>query len=214
MDAFAASRSRRAATRWISASWDPWPEETKHYQLKTSMDRYAMTAAEGAEAFRRLATLGVDGHVVVATGDFSQRLALWIQRAAAPGKGKAAAPAAAPRSVSRRGPFMAPSNEIEKGIAAIWSEALGVESISMNDDFFDLGGHSLQATRVAGRLRSAFQVELPLAKLFEATTIAALAKLVAEAKEAQEEAAKREILEKLAGLSDEEIERELLKRAK
>src|SRR5207249_3376137 len=55
LDAFASSRARAGAPfRWISASWDPWPEETKHYRLKTGMDRYAMTAAEGAEAFRRL----------------------------------------------------------------------------------------------------------------------------------------------------------------
>jgi acyl transferase domain-containing protein len=214
LDAFASSRARAGAPpRWISASWDPWPEETKHYQLKTSMDRYAMTPAEGAEAFRRLVAGGADGHVVVATGDFSQRLALWIQRAATGANGAAAAPAAAPKR-ARRGPFTAPATETEKAVAAIWSEALGVNPISATDDFFELGGHSLQATRVAGRLRSAFEVELPLAKLFEATTVAALAKLVDDAKATQEEATRREILEKLAGLSDEDIERELQKRAK
>ena len=53
-------------------------------------------------------------------------------------------------------------------LAGIWSEVLGVERVGSTDNFFDLGGHSLLATQVISRLRSAFQVELPLRALFEA----------------------------------------------
>ena len=71
-----------------------------------------------------------------------------------------------------------PRSAVEQGLAEIWQELLGVDRVGLHDDFFDLGGHSLIATRVVSRLRAAFGVEVPLRRLFEATTIAALAEAV------------------------------------
>ena len=72
--------------------------------------------------------------------------------------------------------FIAPRNEIEEMIAQVWRDILKVERIGVLDDFFDMGGHSLLATRVVARLRAHLHAELPLRKLFESRTIAALAK--------------------------------------
>lgn len=63
-------------------------------------------------------------------------------------------------------------------IAARMGEVLGREAVGPDDDFFDLGGHSLAATRLAARLRARFDVEMGLVDLFDATTPAALARLV------------------------------------
>ena len=209
LDAFAASRAGRSqdGTPWVSASWDSWPEETKHYAgFKTSMDQYAMTREESAEAVRRLVTLGVDGPVVVATGDLPYRLGVWIHRDA-PVSRPAAANAAARKS--RKGTHVPPANEMEQAIAAIWQEVLGIEQVGRHESFFDLGGHSLLATRIVGRLRSSFQVELPLAKLFEVSTVAGLAQAVSIAQAEREESLYRELLDQVANVPEDQLEAEL-----
>ncbi|MFD6906862.1 amino acid adenylation domain-containing protein, partial [Streptomyces sp. NPDC060077] len=68
---------------------------------------------------------------------------------------------------------------VELRIAEIWRGVLGVEEVTAEDDFFDLGGHSLLVPRVAFELRRRFGAEIPLVELFEATTVGALARLVA-----------------------------------
>ncbi|NDJ18578.1 non-ribosomal peptide synthetase [Myxacorys almedinensis] len=73
---------------------------------------------------------------------------------------------------------VAPRDPIESAIAEIWKQVLGVESVGMDANFFEHGGHSLIATQVISRIRESFQVELPLRCLFEAPTIAALAEEV------------------------------------
>jgi amino acid adenylation domain-containing protein len=71
-------------------------------------------------------------------------------------------------------PFEPPRNATEEALAAIWKEVLGVQRVGINDDFFMLGGHSLNATQVVSRIRQRFQIELPLPAFFQAPTIAAL----------------------------------------
>ncbi|RMH66210.1 MAG: amino acid adenylation domain-containing protein [Calditrichaeota bacterium] len=70
--------------------------------------------------------------------------------------------------------FIAPRNETEEKLAAIVSELLHVEKVGVYDNFFDLGGHSLLATQFMSRIRSTFDIELPLMTLFEKPTIADL----------------------------------------
>jgi len=77
--------------------------------------------------------------------------------------------------------FVAPRNETEKDLAAMWSELLGRDQIGVFDSFFELGGHSLLATQVIYRVRDIFQVRLSLRSFFEKPTVAALAELVAGA---------------------------------
>src|SRR5436305_5074198 len=71
---------------------------------------------------------------------------------------------------------VAPRTWVEKKLAGIWVEVLGLDGpIGVEQSFFDLGGHSLLATRVLARLPPAFGVELPLRRIFERPTVAGLA---------------------------------------
>ncbi len=76
--------------------------------------------------------------------------------------------------------YTAPRTDLEHGIARLWTETLGIEKVSVRDDFFVLGGHSLLATAFIAKLNLAFGVDLPLRTLFEQPTIETLARVVAE----------------------------------
>ncbi|MFI0486727.1 amino acid adenylation domain-containing protein [Actinomadura sp. 9N215] len=72
-------------------------------------------------------------------------------------------------------PHRPPGTSTEHTLAGIWQELLPVDRVGADDDFFELGGHSLLATQIIGRVRSRLMVELPVAAIFEAPTLAELA---------------------------------------
>lgn len=79
--------------------------------------------------------------------------------------------------------YVAPRTETEQKLAAICAELLNIERVGVYDSFFDLGGHSLLATQFLSRLRSSFQVELPLRIIFEKPRITDLAQEIDHQKE-------------------------------
>lgn len=72
-------------------------------------------------------------------------------------------------------PSAAPENALEKTIAAIWQDVLGLESVGTSENFFDLGGHSLLVVQVQRRLREATGQEVSITDMFRLPTIHALA---------------------------------------
>lgn len=103
--------------------------------------------------------------------------------------------------------FVAPRNVVEEILGKIWSEVLSVNQIGIQDNFFDLGGHSLFIMRIISQIRDRFQVELPLRTIFETPTISELALTIAQRKTAETDPHKiGRMLQELEGLSDEETQ--------
>ncbi|MGP4845613.1 amino acid adenylation domain-containing protein [Marinobacter sp. 1Y8] len=75
--------------------------------------------------------------------------------------------------------FEAPLGDLEQSLAEVWQDLLKVEKVGRHDHFFELGGHSLLATRLLSRIRDRFDVNVPLAEAFEATTVASMAQVIA-----------------------------------
>jgi acyl transferase domain-containing protein len=100
-------------------------------------------------------------------------------RSAATSSQCAAVPERADRSAectSDASPLAA--DHIERVVAGIWQELLGIEHVGIYDNFFQLGGHSMQGAQLLSRLRAALNVEVPLPTLFESPTVAGMAERI------------------------------------
>jgi amino acid adenylation domain-containing protein len=74
--------------------------------------------------------------------------------------------------------YVAPRNVDEEILAQLWTEILGVDRVGVNDNFFDLGGHSLLVTQLVSRIRKKLHIEMPLRAAFEAPTVAGQAERI------------------------------------
>ena len=109
-----------------------------------------------------------------------------------------------------------PRTREEEALAKIFAEVLKLDRVGVHDNFFELGGHSLLGIQVISRVRKVFRVELPLRRLFEEPTIAGLGREIARAERSGDAApapaptrsgaSRDQLLARLAGLSDAEID--------
>ena len=74
--------------------------------------------------------------------------------------------------------YAPPKTELENTVASIWQDVLHLDHVGRNDNFFDLGGHSLLVTQIVSRLRATMGVEIPLRIFFEKPTVAEMARQI------------------------------------
>ena len=86
----------------------------------------------------------------------------------------------APEGSSSAEEYVGPRTPVEEMLAGIYGEVLKLGRVGVRENFFELGGHSLLATRLLSKIREAFQIELPLRRVFEAPTVAGLALIIEE----------------------------------
>ncbi|MBW7477864.1 non-ribosomal peptide synthetase, partial [Paenibacillus oenotherae] len=77
-----------------------------------------------------------------------------------------------------RAAYEAPATELEKKLAELWQQVLGVERVGRQDHFFELGGHSLKATTLVAQLHKALHVNVPLRTVFQSPRLAELAEAI------------------------------------
>ena len=117
------------------------------------------------QAAERLPRYMVPGHVVV------------LERIPLTPNGKVdrkALPLPAADGATAR-PYVQAHTSVQRTLEAIWKDLLRAPRVSIDDSFFDLGGHSMLVARMLGRIRDAFGVDLPMRTLFQAQTIQSLA---------------------------------------
>ena len=104
-----------------------------------------------------------------------------------------------------------PTSRTETALAEVWEALLEIEQIGLDDNFFEVGGHSLVATRVVARVRRDLGIDLPVRLLFETAGLGELAGAVDALATAQDEAELGPLLDELDSLTDEQVA-ELLRR--
>jgi non-ribosomal peptide synthetase component F/acyl carrier protein len=104
--------------------------------------------------------------------------------------------------------YVPPRTALEKEVANIWADVLNLDNVGINHNFFDLGGHSLAATRVVSQVIKQFQVEVPLQLLFQSPTVAEMAAVIMEHQSKKLSEKDLEcILTELESMSDEEAQK-------
>jgi acyl carrier protein len=92
--------------------------------------------------------------------------------------------------------YEAPTNDLEKQVADVWKESLGLEAVGRDDNFFDIGGHSLLVVQTHRRLRDVLDRPLSLTDMYRFPTVRSLAQFLDEgdsgaAKKGADRAARR-----------------------
>jgi non-ribosomal peptide synthase protein (TIGR01720 family) len=182
LDAFARARPRDATTT-LSINWDGWSQVGLSLNVSAEAAAAAerneegMTNEEGIAAFGRVLRSRLP-QIVVSTRDLR---AVLEQERISPAAGfldqlqqaRPSATTAHPRP-RLQDDYVAPRNEVERTLAEIWQELLGIEEVGVNDNFFELGGDSVISLRIIARANQA-KIQLSPKQVFEHQTIAELA---------------------------------------
>jgi acyl carrier protein len=183
MDAFAQKYHQINAVPWISVNWDAWQFENKASRrsgLGASLAELAIKPEEGKEVFRRILSMASMPQLVISTGKLQTRIKQWVAPESSSDTKSSKKTELSSKHVRPEvsTAYVAPRNEKEQAVAEIWQELLGIQRIGIHDNYFELGGDSLLAAQVISRLRDSFEMEFPLARLFETPTIAGLTELI------------------------------------
>jgi acyl carrier protein len=207
LDAFAQAREAAGdpftqAIDWGLFGWQPvtLDDPAIAAQLREGLAAYGIGAGDCARVLERALASRLP-QVTVSTQDLEAVTARLAGFGAFPtlylSPGSAAAPAApaGPLAGAASHPrpelpvaFEPPSGAAEEAIAAVWREAFGLDRVGRLDNFFDLGGNSLLAIQIVTRLAAASGLELSMASLLSAPTVAELALLPVPAPSAQQAA--------------------------
>lgn len=190
IDSFAHySTSKYGTWKFVkSINWDRWNSvgmaiaiETRHQEITGEKLTARMVSFEGIEAFRRILCSSTVPQVIVSTQDFSSRIKAkespksFEEKLAQLSQSKPTHPRPNLTNV-----YVAPSNEIERTLADVWQQLLGIEKVGTHDNFFELGGDSLFATQLVSQMCKVFQIELSYKGFFNGPTIAELAEVIVQ----------------------------------
>jgi amino acid adenylation domain-containing protein len=159
---------------WVGEAIVQTREDTSSSQRLVAYVVPQTAAAHDAAALRRSLQMVLPEYMVPSAFMFLESLPL-----SSNGKiDRKALPAPGPGRIDVVAEYVAPRNPLEETIARVWSEVLELERIGVHDDFFDLGGHSLQSVQLVARLTAALNRRVSVKMIFQAPTVAELADLL------------------------------------
>jgi non-ribosomal peptide synthase protein (TIGR01720 family) len=172
MDAFAYTQNKTRTIPWLSVNWDAWLIEQ---DADTPLRVIGMSTQESLETFDRILSLGQAGQTVVSVSPLQARIEQWVEIDRSRDQpleqdGKTGGRQEQSTASDTAG------NLTERAIAEVWRELLGLETVGIHDDFFELGGDSLLGMEVVARIK---RTGIPLTPkhIIEHPTIAELAAL-------------------------------------
>jgi acyl transferase domain-containing protein/aryl carrier-like protein len=144
--------------------------------IRESNSESAVSSAEGSEALRIVLASALGPQVILCPGGIADRVrrASRLTRSVLMERlSSARAETGSTRSLGT--PYVAPESDTELAIAELWRDSIGIDQVGIDDDFLDLGGDSLLAVQLVGRITQRFGTDISVAQLFEHRTVRALA---------------------------------------
>jgi NAD(P)-dependent dehydrogenase (short-subunit alcohol dehydrogenase family) len=178
MDAFVHRCSREEGALWRVVNWDGWLEDARVETRSPGMPMFYMRSGEAIDALSRIISMENATQVLVSTGDLQGRIDQVLGREMPQADDGAAAKAVRDSQAHPRGnlssEYEAPRNDIERMLAGIWQQMLGIDRVGIHDNFFELGGDSLLNIQLTATVNRA-GVRMTPKQIFEHQTIAELA---------------------------------------
>jgi phthiocerol/phenolphthiocerol synthesis type-I polyketide synthase E len=195
LDAFAHWQAARNGSFTVTVNWDTWREVGMAVNTEVPPEMLAMheqmlqsgiLPGEGVQLFERVLAQSTAPQLLVSTRDLPTRITTLhaMTRAMleeAQEQTRALASRAGHARPALATAYVAPRNQFEENVAAVWQQVLGIEQVGVHDSFFDLGGHSLLITQLINKLHRTYQVELSIRTLFESPTVAGMAQVIEQA---------------------------------
>jgi acyl carrier protein/NAD(P)-dependent dehydrogenase (short-subunit alcohol dehydrogenase family) len=178
--AYTAARARRGLPAWSVQCWDSWTIEWVGISrllppaLFNRVEPSVLTTEEGLRCFERAFAVAGELEVEISATDLARRYHKWVSSTVARTATVAERPAGYPRPQLQT-PYVAPRNPLERDLADLFARLLGVETVGVDDSFFEVGGHSLLGVELAAEIRRTYSVELDLYLLYGLSTVADLA---------------------------------------
>jgi len=181
MNAFVDAHNRTGRAPWRIANWDNWltPQQAALLRQANRSDPH-LVSDDAISILNRLLPMRSPSQLFISADDLNARVkpprpapsdSVSNYRLAGPAPGTIETRVTA-RAKSQK--YVAPRTGLERAIAGFWSEALGVERIGIEDDFFELGGDSVAGIQILSRMRDAGMPVDPQ-RIFEYRTVADLA---------------------------------------
>jgi acyl transferase domain-containing protein/acyl carrier protein len=180
--AYTAMRARRGGPTWSVQCWDSWTVEWTGISrflppsLFNRVEPSVLTSEEGVRCFERAFAVAGEVEVEISATDLARRYQKWVESTATRQRagGPAERPAGHPRPHLAT-PFVTPRNPLERDVAGMFTQLLGVSTVGADDSFFELGGHSLLGVELAAEVRRRYSIDMDLYLLYGMSTVADLA---------------------------------------
>ncbi len=170
MTTFAKKSNKRGKTRQVCINWDMWSYVNRQNTAYSFRENGIDDATAAACIYRILNESSMESCFEVSMGDLNEKSNIWNEHMVSQ------VPLLSDSTHSEKAPLT--YNEIVSCIAEVWKELFHLNAISENDDFFEIGGHSLLAIQMISRMREKYGINIRVKDVFDYSTIHKLAAFI------------------------------------
>ncbi|MBQ4862182.1 SDR family NAD(P)-dependent oxidoreductase [Pseudoalteromonas sp. MMG013] len=169
LDGFCETMRHKGHQGWTTLNWDAWKLDQQAQEDKSGLMKMAIEAEEGEHAFELALAYKQQKQLIISTADLNARVMQWTYSDTDTAR-DSNTDTASLQTIS--------DDPIMQKLYGIWVKLFGMDAISLDDDFFELGGDSLLGMNFVSEFQREFGVNIYVRAIFEAPTISTQAAYV------------------------------------